>query len=281
MSGLPEVAGAAALLLMPDPFTFPTDPLLRELSARAPGVPILGGLASGRTLDGDGALFCDEEVLEAGAVGLRLDDVDMIPLVSQGAAPIGPEMTITAAEGSRDLTSWPADPRSTKLRDVVGELRLSASAPSSPWAFCVGIVVDGRQARLPARATSSCGALLGADPDARAPVAVETPSSRPGQVVRLHARDAALGRPGPASRRSTAARRGVRRPPAGRRARVHVQRPRARRCSACPTTTRSSLRRAGWAAPAAGFFAAGEIGPVGGPSPTCTRFTATLGIFPS
>ena len=40
-----------------------------------------------------------DEVVEDGAVGVRLDGVDVIPCVSQGAAPIGPELTITAGEG--------------------------------------------------------------------------------------------------------------------------------------------------------------------------------------
>ena len=47
LSGLPELAGAAGALLLADPFTFPTDAVLRELSASAPMLPLLGGLALG------------------------------------------------------------------------------------------------------------------------------------------------------------------------------------------------------------------------------------------
>src|SRR4051794_19047896 len=83
ISGLPDTTGADGVVLLPDPYTFPTDPLLRELSARGPGVPIVGGLASGRTMDGGGALFWGEEVVDGGAVGLRLDGVALVPVVSQ------------------------------------------------------------------------------------------------------------------------------------------------------------------------------------------------------
>jgi hypothetical protein len=44
---------------------------------------------------------------------------------------------------------------------------------------------------------------------------------------------------------------------------VHVKRAQARTCSTCPTMTRPSVTY--WAGlPVAGFFAAGEFGPVGG-----------------
>ena len=89
LSGLLDLEGATGALLLTDPFTFPTDPVLRELSAAAPMLPLLGGLASARSPDADTPLFHGDDVLTAGAVGVRLDGVEMLPCVSQGAAPIG------------------------------------------------------------------------------------------------------------------------------------------------------------------------------------------------
>jgi small ligand-binding sensory domain FIST len=271
ISGLPDVAGAAALLLMPDPFTFPTDPLLRELSARAPGVPILGGLASGRTLDGNGALFCDEDVLETGAVGLRLDDVDVIPLVSQGAAPIGPEMTITAAEGSV-IAELAGRPALEKIRDVVGELGLAERALLATGPL-VGIVVDGDKPDY-VQGDFLVRGIMDADPDEGA-IAIET-LVRPGQVVRLHARDAAS-----ADRDLRQALSGHTQafggPPAG--SLVFSCNGRGKSMFGVPDHDALVLAE-GLGGPAAGFFAAGEIGPVGADS-YLHSFTATLGIFPS
>ena len=51
LSGMPELHGAAGALLLADPYTFPTDAVLRELSAVAPMLPLLGGLASARSPD--------------------------------------------------------------------------------------------------------------------------------------------------------------------------------------------------------------------------------------
>src|SRR3954447_16983232 len=100
VSGFPQLEGAAGAILLADPFSFPTDALLRELSNRIAAVPMLGGIASARRRDGEPALFYGEDVVSGGAVGLRLDDVEVLPCVSQGAAPIGPELTVTAGGGA-------------------------------------------------------------------------------------------------------------------------------------------------------------------------------------
>ena len=87
LEGMPEPTAESALILLCDPYTFPTDAVLDGLARDAPGVPVLGGLSSARTLGGTGALFLDDTVCEAGAVGVCLDGVEMLPCVSQGAAP--------------------------------------------------------------------------------------------------------------------------------------------------------------------------------------------------
>src|SRR6185436_62163 len=48
VTGMEELAGARGAILLPDPYSFPTDPLLHDLATRAPGVPVIGGLASAR-----------------------------------------------------------------------------------------------------------------------------------------------------------------------------------------------------------------------------------------
>ena len=64
---MPDLDGAAGAILLADPATFPTDPVLRFLSEAAPAVPLIGGLASARTAGGATALFLGEEVLDDGA----------------------------------------------------------------------------------------------------------------------------------------------------------------------------------------------------------------------
>src|SRR6185436_3045518 len=156
------------------------------MAERAPGIPIVGGVASARTTDGEAALFLGEEVIDGGgAVGVRLDDVELLPCVSQGAAPFGPELTITAAEGHviHELAGQPA---LAKLRDVIGELPLRQRMLLSDG-LLMGIVVEGGKPEY-VQGDFLVRGLLGADPD-EGSVAVGTPVEA-GQVVRLHARDA-------------------------------------------------------------------------------------------
>src|SRR6478735_8966555 len=93
LTGMADLTGAGGAILIADPETFPTAPVLRFLSESTPMLPLIGGLASGKSLENETVLFIDERVVTDGAVGVRLDGVEMLPTVSQGAAPIGPELT--------------------------------------------------------------------------------------------------------------------------------------------------------------------------------------------
>ena len=88
------------VVMLADPFTFPADGLLAQLNGE-PGAPmVVGGLASGGRRPGDHRLFAGGDVLTEGAVAVALRGARMRTVVSQGCMPIGPEMVITAAEGS-------------------------------------------------------------------------------------------------------------------------------------------------------------------------------------
>jgi small ligand-binding sensory domain FIST len=268
---LPEFEGASGALLLPDPYSFPTDRVLARLAEAAPGTPVIGGLSSARTLDGTCALFSGEEVVGGGAVGVRFEAVDLLPCVSQGAAPIGPELTITAAERHviQELAGVPA---LEKVRDVVAALPERERALVAEG-LLIGMVIDGGKPEYGPGDFLVRG-LLGADPDTGA-IAVGA-SVESGQVVRLHARDAesadqdllrALGL-GMAALGGDA--------PAG--ALCFSCNGRGRGMFGEPDHDAAAVERALEGAPAAGFFAAGEIGPVGGES-FLHGFTATVAVF--
>jgi small ligand-binding sensory domain FIST len=82
LSGLPDLEGAAGAILLADPFSFPTDAVLRFLSDATPLLPLLGGVASARGTEGGTVLFYGDEVVDGGAVGVRLDGVEVLPCVS-------------------------------------------------------------------------------------------------------------------------------------------------------------------------------------------------------
>jgi small ligand-binding sensory domain FIST len=81
IAGVPDLQGAGGAILLPDPYSFPTDAVLAELADRAPGVPVLGGISGVRTLRGQAALFLGERVVPGGAVGVRFDGVELLPCV--------------------------------------------------------------------------------------------------------------------------------------------------------------------------------------------------------
>lgn len=271
IDGLPEGDGSTAVILLPDPYSFPTDRALALLQEQAPGMPVLEGLASARTPEGSSALFLGREVIAEGAVGVAVRGLEVLPCVSQGAAPIGPELTITAGEGHivRELAGAPA---LAKIREVVSGLGPRERALVAQG-LLVGLVIDGGKPEYRPGDFLVRG-VLGADPNTGA-IAVGA-EVRPGQVVRLHARDA------------DSADRELREALALRMSALGGREPAGALCFTCngrgrdmfgrPDHDAGALQRELQGAPAAGFFAAGEIGPVGGES-FLHGFTATVAIF--
>jgi small ligand-binding sensory domain FIST len=123
VTGLPPGAadGPRTLLLLADPFTFPVDAFLAQLSAGSP-LTAIGGLASAARGPGGNRLVVDAEVHRDGAVGVLLDAADAPAMVvSQGCRPIGDPMTVTRAERNviYELAGRPAV---AKLEDLVAAL---------------------------------------------------------------------------------------------------------------------------------------------------------------
>jgi small ligand-binding sensory domain FIST len=272
IAGMPELQDTRAAIMLADPYSFPTDVLLSKLAVDAPGVPVLGGLASGRTADGSAALLFGDEVHDAGAVGVLLDDVELLPCVSQGAAPLGPEVTITAAEGNviHELAGRPA------LATVE---RIIAGLPASERALVaggllLGIVVEANKSEYE-QGDFLVRGIAGADPDSGALVVGQLVHE--GQVVRLHARDARsadedLRRQLRLQREALAGA-----APAG--SIVFSCNGRGAAMFGASDHDAVAVAEELGGAPAAGFFAAGEIGPVGGRS-FLHGFTATIGVLP-
>jgi small ligand-binding sensory domain FIST len=271
LAGMPELDGADGAILLADPATFPTDAVLRFLSESAPTVPVVGGLASARVAGGATALFLGEEVVDEGAVGVRLDGVELLPCVSQGATPIGPELTITAADG-HVIVELAGKPALEKLRETIealppGDLELVQGG------LLMGIVVDVNKPDY-VQGDFLVRGLTGADPDTgQVGVAADV---RPGQVVRLHARDAESADRDLREALSMRMRALGGRPPAG--ALLFSCNGRGRGLFGHGDHDAETVADGLAGAPAAGFFAAGEIGPVGGET-FLHGFTATVAVF--
>ena len=271
VGGMPDLEGAGGVILLPDPYSFPTDGVLGELHERAPGVPVLGGLSSGRTADGHAALFLGDQVLPSGAIGLRFDGIELLPCVSQGATPVGPELTITASEG-RIIHELAGRPALEALSGVIDELAES-DREILAQGLLLGVVIEsGRPDYL--HGDFLVRGVLGGDPETGT-IAVGA-NVDPGQIVRVHARDAA------SADRDLHEALKLRRSalggdaPAG--ALMFTCNGRGRGMFGHSDHDAMALAQELVGTPVAGFFAAGEIGPVGGES-FLHGFTATVAMF--
>src|SRR5438477_1688721 len=100
--GLEEVptrAPDSVLVMLADPFSFPAHLLLDHFNEHAPGLPVVGGMASGGLVAGRTKLLQDDEIVSEGAVGAILEGArDASAIVSQGCRPVGETFAITRAE---------------------------------------------------------------------------------------------------------------------------------------------------------------------------------------
>jgi small ligand-binding sensory domain FIST len=254
ITGMPEVGDSGALIMFVDPYSFPAEALLTEMARSSPGLPVVGGLA---TADPPAAaLFRDDSVAHIGAVGVALDDVDVHCCVSQGASPIGPEMVVTAAEENviQELASRPALDR---LMDAIARELSAAEQALASQGLLIGIVIDENRPEYE-RGDFLVRGLLAVDEQERTITVGER--VRVGQTVRLHVRDAASADEDLRVALGQTAR-SLRGPAAG--ALLFTCNGRGSHMFGVAGHDAGALEHEIGPAPAAGFFCAGEIGPVG------------------
>jgi small ligand-binding sensory domain FIST len=123
VGGLPEPwPDDRVVLLLADPYSFPADGFVERSNEALPGLPFIGGLAPGVSGSGSARLIRGGLTYDEGAVGVMLGGpVDAAIAVSQGCRPIGPTMTVTAAEGNL-LLGLAGRPALEKLREILDEL---------------------------------------------------------------------------------------------------------------------------------------------------------------
>jgi len=259
----------AAVLLLADPFSFPVDAFIRRLEDEHPGVPIVGGMASGGGQPGSNTLAVDSRTYDSGAVGLVVGGgVRIRPVVSQGCRPIGRPLVITRAEENMILELGGV-PALQRLREMYGDLT-DTDRELVRSSLHVGRAASEYRDVF-RRGDFLVRNVLGADPDSGVIAVGDT--VRTGQTVQFHVRDAQsadddlrellCGGPGEAD-------------PAG--ALVFTCNGRGSRLFAEPNHDARCLQRCLGPLPAAGFFAQGEIGPIGERT-FLHGFTASIALF--
>ena len=262
----------AACLLVCDPFTFPAEYLLAHLNEHAAGTLVMGGMASGGLGARRSRLFLDGQVRAQGAVGAYLPGTRIHPLVSQGCRPVGQPFTVTAAEGTlvRELGGRPA---MTRLQEMAGAL-----SPRDRELLARGVqvgIVMNEYGTERHQGDFLIRSVLGAQPESGA-IAVGD-EVEVGQTLQFHVRDADsadkdLHR---LLDQEAAALGGSR--PAG--ALLFTCNGRGSRLFPEPGHDARLLASTLGGIPMAGFFCAGELGPVGGQN-YLHAFTASIAVFP-
>ncbi len=87
------------LVLLPDPFSFDAEAIIRGLDRAYPGGTTIGGVASGGRQPGENALLLGAELHRDGMVGVALSgNLAIDTVVAQGCRPIGEPMFVTGCE---------------------------------------------------------------------------------------------------------------------------------------------------------------------------------------
>ncbi len=259
-------------LMLCDPFTFPAADLLTHLNSSVPGTVVMGGMASGGLTLRQSRLFLDGRVVTHGAVGAHLPQAEVHPLVAQGCRPVGAPFTITGAQGSL-ITELGGRPPLERLQDLAAALH-GRDRELLAQGVHLGLVINESEAE-PGQGDFLIRGLVGADPDSGS-VAVGD-EVEVGQVVQFHVRDADSA---DADLRRTLEREAAAlagRRPAG--ALLFTCNGRGSRLFPEPDHDAGMLAKELGPVPVAGFFCAGEIGPVGGRNFLHT-FTASTALFP-
>lgn len=266
LSGTDDVAvDGATLVLLADPFTFPVDGFLEELQSRAPGLTVVGGLASAASGPGGNRLIADDQVTERGAVGLFLPPgVPVSAVVSQGCRPVGSPLVVTSSRGNliEEIASQPALDRVLQT----AEEATAEDRTLMAHGLHIGLVADERKESF-GRGDFLIRSVLGADHETRA-VAVGA-DVEVGSTVQFQVRDAESA---DFDLRATLADAG------GQAALVFTCNGRGTHLFSEPNHDATVVNDHLDGGATAGMFCAGEIGPVGGRS-FVHGFTASILLF--
>lgn len=256
--GLAEPAASdRAVLLLANPYTFPTQAFVRTSAEVLGELPVVGGLADAAGGQADVRMFFLGETVTNGAVGILLGGSGVLgTALSQGCSPIGPAVAITKSDDNV-LLEIAGTPAYTKLEQIVGSLPPEQQELVTEG-LQVGIAMD-EYSDSHERGDFLIRGILGADPEAGSIVIGE--AVEVGQTVRFHVRDRDTAEKDLVDRMETFAEETE-----GRAAAALLFSCNGRGSAMFTTADHDVqvVRRALGIDPVGGFFAGGELGPVTG-----------------
>jgi small ligand-binding sensory domain FIST len=268
LSSLPE---PSTLLVLADPFSTPMDDVLLSMADRCPGSVAIGGMAGGGHDEGENRLLLNDGVYEEGLIGVAISGaVSVRTVVSQGCRPIGERYVVTKAERNviHELGGVPALDQLRQMFDTLN----SHDRNLAQNALHVGVVMDEQRNRFE-RGDFLVRNLIGADRTLGSLAIGDVLAE--GQTVQFHVRDAQSASED--LHLMLAADR-ARHPKPAKSALLFSCCGRGRGLFGRPHHDVTVVRERAGDVPVAGFFAQGEIGPVGGAN-FLHGYTASVALF--
>jgi small ligand-binding sensory domain FIST len=275
-TSMPHVRNAerASLVVLADPFSFPVHEFLGRLNTDLPGVPAIGGLASGGQGPGQNLLFTHAGLVESGAIGVVVEgDVEVRSIVSQGCRPIGKPFVVTGCKDNFVL-KLSGKPALQVLMETLQSLPTPDQKLMQRGPF-LGLALDPTKSTFE-RGDFLARGIVGLEKEMGA-IAVADEGLRNGMTVQFLVRDAVSA--GEDLVHLVRDRAGPIGDPASAGVLVFSCNGRGSRMFQRPDHDIGCIK-AGLATevPAAGFFALGEIGPVAGRN-FLHGFTASVALF--
>ncbi len=272
--GFPEfpAEGAAdirTVIAIGEPYTSSSDFIIDQLGDIAPGVPLVGGMASGGQGRGQNRLFYQGECLDEGAVGVVIRGGPAVKsVVSQGCRQIGHTYVVTKSERNL-IFELGGKPALERLQETWQEIS-GDDQRLVQQGLHVGVVMNEYQESFNI-GDFLIANVLGAD-QANGSIAIGN-FVRTGQTVQFHVRDARSA--------DEELRHMLERETQDRKidaALLFSCNGRGTRLFPQPNHDASTVRSVCGPVPLAGFFAQGEFGPVGKKN-YIHGFTASVVLF--
>lgn len=259
-------------IILAEPFTTPADTLLSFFQEKYPFAPILGGMASGARNPGENHLFFNDQVVQEGCIGvMAYGAIHLETVVSQGCRPVGDRFMVTASERNviHELGGRPA---LEAVKETYGGLS-EQEKRLAQQGLHVGVAVDEQLSHF-GRGDFLIRSLIGIDQDSGSLTCGDL--IKEGQTIQLQVRD------GESAREDLRLLLETRKRELGE-ARVEAAllfscNGRGQGLFGSPHHDVSAIRECLGNIPVAGFFAGGEIGPIGRRN-FLHGFTASIALF--
>lgn len=273
--GFPEISTegppVTGVLFLGEPFTCPIETFIQRVEEELPGVPLIGGMASGAGSPGENVLFLQDERIATGGVGLVIRGGSPIrTIVSQGCRPIGSTLLVTKAQ-QNVILELSGKPALERLKEVFGSLS-EEDRLLVQQGLHLGLVMDEYQETF-SRGDFLIANVIGADTELGA-IAIGH-LARVGQTVQFHVRDAVTA---DEDLRQLLAEMPQRYSTAPQAALLFSCNGRGTRMFPRPNHDAGVIQELCGPLPLAGFFAQGELGPVSGRNHV-HGFTASVALF--